>query len=234
MNFFIVLVISLVLVLICKPLIKKHAFLFYGFALFLDILFIAHQWVPIPGILGNFVFICIQKCTLALALLVIVMYIGIFPKGTKPNTHLMPIRKELSIAACFLSLGHMAMYLSSYAPRILANFAGFPINVVASLALSLILLTLLVILGVTSFDAVKKRMSSKKWKNIQRFAYLFFGLVYFHLLLFLLPSALQGGKTAQVSVLAYSCVFGLYLVGRLIAAGYTWAQEKKGLEVTGR
>lgn len=42
-------------------------------------------------------------------------------------------------------------------------------------------------------------MSTASWKKVQKLAYPFFGLVYVHLLLMLLPSALHGGLAAQAS-----------------------------------
>lgn len=70
--------------------------------------------------------------------------------------------------------------------------------------LAVVLLVLLVVLGVTSFAFVKRQMSTASWKKVQKLAYPFFGLVYVHLLLMLLPSALHGGLAAQASVVVYS------------------------------
>ena len=92
----------------------------------------------------------------------------------------------------------MAIYLSSYA----ANLStGLPqTNVAVALALALALFALLVVLGVTSFNVVKKRMKKETWKRVQLLAYPFWGLVYVHLLLMLVPSALRGGAPAQMAV----------------------------------
>lgn len=218
MKLLIVLLCILVFVLVFKPLIKKHAIIFYVLALFLDVFFVVDQWVSLPKWLSDFVFICIQKCTLSLAIFIIVMYIGIFRKGSKPRTYLMPIRKELSIMACFLALGHMTIYVSSYASRMLGNFASLDLNIAVSLIISLLLFILLLTLGVTSFDLVKKHMSTKNWKRVQKLSYLFFMLVYLHVLLFLLPSAFQGGQAAQISVVIYSAIFIFYAGARIIAA----------------
>ena len=91
-------------------------------------------------------------------------------------------------------------------------------NVLAALMLALVLFALLLVLGVTSFNAVKRRMRADTWKRVQLLAYPFFGLVYVHLLLMLLPSALQGGAAAQASVAAYTAVFGTYAVLRVTRA----------------
>ena len=89
-----------------------------------------------------------------------------------------------------------------------------------ALVVALALLVLLLVLGVTSFGFVERRMRTESWKRLQRWAYVFFGLVYVHLLLMLLPSALHGGLAAQASVAVYSVVFvgyALCRVGRALA-----------------
>ena len=70
-------------------------------------------------------------------------------------------------------------------------------------------------LGVTSFNVVKKRMKKETWKRVQLLAYPFWGLVYVHLLLMLVPSALRGGAPAQMAVAVYSVVFVGYALCRV-------------------
>ena len=84
-----------------------------------------------------------------------------------------------------------------------------------ALVVALALFALLIVLGVTSFNFVKKRMKKETWKRVQLLAYPFWGLVYVHLLLMLLPSALRGGAPAQMSVVVYSVVFLGYAVLRV-------------------
>ena len=128
--------------------------------------------------------------------------------------------------AWLLSLGHMAIYLSSYA----ANLStGLPqTNVAVALALALALFALLVVLGVTSFNVVKKRMKKETWKRVQLLAYPFWGLVYVHLLLMLVPSALRGGAPAQMAVAVYSVVFVGYAVLRIRRAAIDRRKEESG------
>ena len=140
------------------------------------------------------------------------MYIGVFAKGSKVHQWLKPVRSELSIIACILACGHMAVYLGSYAPR-LGGTLG--VNVVSALVVALALLVLLLVLGVTSFAFVKRRMRTDSWKRLQRWAYVFFGLVYVHLMLMLAPAASQGGEAAVTSVAVYTVIFGAYAVLRV-------------------
>lgn len=71
------------------------------------------------------------------------------------------------------------------------------------------------VLGVTSFGFVKKHMRTESWKRLQRWAYVFFGLVYVHLMLMLAPAASRGGEAALVTVAVYTVVFGAYAVLRV-------------------
>ena len=80
-------------------------------------------------------------------------------------------------------------------------------NVVSALVVALALLVLLLVLGVTSFAFVKRRMRTDSWKRLQRWAYVFFGLVYVHLMLMLAPAASQGGEAAVASVVVYTVIF---------------------------
>ena len=145
----------------CKRPIKSCPLAFYALAATLDVLFVVGSFAGLPPMLYDALFLLLHKCTLATALFAVVMYIGVFARDSRVATYLRPIRAELSIMAWLLSLGHMAIYLSSYA----ANLStGLPqTNVAVALALALALFALLVVLGVTSFNVVKKRMKKETW-----------------------------------------------------------------------
>ena len=197
----------------CKRPIKSCPLAFYALAATLDVLFVVGSFAGLPPMLYD-------------ALFAVVMYIGVFARDSRVATYLRPIRAELSIMAWLLSLGHMAIYLSSYA----ANLStGLPqTNVAVALALALALFALLVVLGVTSFNVVKKRMKKETWKRVQLLAYPFWGLVYVHLLLMLVPSALRGGAPAQMAVAVYSVVFVGYAVLRIRRAAVDRRKEESG------
>ena len=138
----------------CKRPIKSCPLAFYALAATLDVLFVVGSFAGLPPMLYDALFLLLHKCTLATALFAVVMYIGVFARDSRVATYLRPIRAELSIMAWLLSLGHMAIYLSSYA----ANLStGLPqTNVAVALALALALFALLVVLGVTSFNVVEE------------------------------------------------------------------------------
>ena len=124
------------------------------------------------------------------------------------------MRKELSIAACLLAVGHVISYVPSYA-ALLAGGQALRGHIALALLVAFVLVVLLLVLGVTSVSAVKRRMGLRLWKRLQRLAYPFIACMYIHVLLMLVPSALHGGSAALGDVLAYSAVFFVYAIARM-------------------
>lgn len=219
MDFAIILVVSVAAVFALRNPLKACPVAFYVAAIAVDVLYMYGVFFGLPRAVWSPLFVLVQKCELALALFAVVMFIGCLNREGRAYRWLKPVRSELSIVAWFLSLGHMAVYLESYLPRLVSGGAVSG-NVVGAFVLAVVLLALLIVLGVTSFAFVKRQMSTASWKKVQKLAYPFFALVYVHLLLMLLPSALHGGLAAQAAVAVYSVVFigyGLCRVGRALA-----------------
>lgn len=212
MNFVLMLLGIIVGTFVLRAPLRKAPGLFYLLAVAVDVAYVLAARGVLPRAVFSALSLPIGKCMLSLALFVVVMYIGVFPQGSRVHQLLKPVRSELSILACILTGGHMAMYLASYAPQLGMGMSG---NVMGALAVALVLLVLLPVLGTTSFGVIKRHMSSDGWKRLQRWAYVFFGLVYIHLLLMLAPSAIRGGQTALASVAVYSVIFLGYAAFRL-------------------
>lgn len=218
MDFAIILIVSVLACFVLRNPLKACPTAFYAAAIAVDVVYMYGVFFGLPRAIWSPLFVLIQKCELALALFVVVMFIGCLSKESRMYKWLKPVRSELSIVAWFLSLGHMAVYLESYVPRLLSG-SSVSTNILGAFALAIVLLVLLIILGVTSFAFVKRHMSTATWKKVQKLAYPFFGLVYVHLLLMLLPSALHGGIASSTSVAVYSIVFvgyGLCRIGRAL------------------
>lgn len=207
--------------------IKSHAVVFYAIAVAVQIVYIAGTYMDFPDIIWQPLFLLVQKCTLATALFIVVMYVGVLPKGSKHYLWLKGIRAELSILACILAMGHMIMCLIPYLPRILSG-TGIKGNVLFSFVLAIALFVLILVLGITSFDNVKKKMSTATWIKVQKWAYLFYGLLYVHLMAMLLPSALNGGVQAIITTSFYTVVFVSYAVLRVRRAMIDRKAEEAG------
>lgn len=218
MTFAIVLLCTVVACFALRNPLHKAPMVFYVVAVAVDVFFAVSPYLDIPRNVWLVFNSLIANCMLPLAIFVVVMFIGVLPKSAKAYLWLKAVRAELSIVAWILSLGHMVWYLGvSYLPKVLAGTA-LKGNVVFGLFVAIVLLLLLIVLGVTSFNVVKKHMRTDTWKKVQKLAYPFFILVYVHLLLMLAPAAMRGSQTAIISVVVYSVVFVAYVVLRLYRA----------------
>lgn len=202
--------------------IKKTPSLFYGLSVAMVILYFASFVVTPPRWIQVGLTLTMGHCFLPFAMFAVVMYIGIFPYDSKVRHWLQPVRGPLSIMACFLALGHMIQYLMVYAPRVIAG-NEVSTNVLVSFFVAVLLFALIVVLGVTSFEFVKKHMAATTWKKVQQLAYLFYAATYVHLAIMLMPAALHGSSQAQVSLVIYTVVFGVYLIARVVLS-----MRKKG------
>ncbi len=217
MTFLLVFVITVVAVYALRTPLKRWPVVFYALAIVLDVLFVIGSFVRLPGPLND------GRCFGAGA--EVPAALGAVRGGHVYRRAARRIEGEGMVApdagrALHRSLDTVARAHGPVLGLLRAPPAGGQRGRqrVAALMLALVLFALLLVLGVTSFNAVKRRMRADTWKRVQLLAYPFFGLVYVHLLLMLLPSALQGGAAAQASVAAYTAVFGTYAVLRVTRA----------------
>jgi DMSO/TMAO reductase YedYZ heme-binding membrane subunit len=219
MAFLATLVAATLLTILLRKVIKKAAWALYLLAILACVLSLwlyALAAPERPAWLGGFYFV-MRRGYLALALFTIVMFIGAFADGSRADRMLHPIRAELSIIAAILIVGHFVPYLLGYFELVIGS-TGIRGSIVFSLAVSLVLLVLLVVLTATSFNWFKKHMSAGSWKGIQKLAYLFFVLVFVHLMGFLLPAALQGSTVALSSIVVYGALLTTYVILRVFKA----------------
>jgi DMSO/TMAO reductase YedYZ heme-binding membrane subunit len=215
MVFLVSLVAAIVFVAAFRIPIKKAPWLFYLLALVLVGYYIYEYFYGTNVFVWRYLLVSVQRCSLALAFLMIVMFIGVLPDASKLRGYLHPIRQELSILGCILAFGHVIVYINSYIMRFLSGFAATDFNIIASLIIAVLLVILLVILLITSFTFVRRQMGPRRWKSVQRLAYPFFLVIYLHLLLLLLPSALAGVPSMIFSISLYTALFGAYSILRL-------------------
>lgn len=214
MLFLIAVIISVLFVWLCGKPLKKYPTVFYiGAAVITAVLILINQahLSGIPEFLSKWVMPIFTKGILAAALWCIVAWTGALPNGSKPIKHIMPVRGELSIFAAIITLSHAVTYGITYIRRITSgnNKTDFIISFVICLVLMIIMLPLTVM----SFKAVRKKMNAKKWKNIQKSAYIFYALIYVHILVIYMQK--PSNTENIISILVYSAVFLLYAVFRL-------------------
>ena len=209
-------VLTLAFCLVFHRSIHRHAMWYYLAAIVVTALYFYGDFFGLPDPIWLPLFYLIQQCMWGMAFFVVVMFVGALPRSSKVAQNLRSIRGELSIIAWILCLGHL-VYLTVVPPLVRIAFTiGFAMPAaVAGLAVSIVLLVLLAVLGVTSFRTVKKHMTAKAWRAVQWWAYPFYALVYIHLILMLAPSIGQLSATSLVSAGAYTLIFGVYAVMRV-------------------
>nr|WP_297705129.1 FMN-binding protein [uncultured Butyrivibrio sp.] len=224
------LLISLVLVfVICQAFgksIKKHAPIWYIslFAIALLSMFIPAAPIWLQQVVTGF----ITRGTLATAMFIWVMYARILPKGRKTMANFMSLRAPLAIGATFLILLHSTFYLTQYIGRIMNGYGITSYEIFAGI-FSLVMVFLLAPLTITSFMAIRKKMNPVTWKKLQRFSYLFYGMIYLHVFLLFSRQITKGHTSYGRELAIYTAVFGLYLVRRV--ALYLEMSNKKAIGV---
>lgn len=213
------LIISLIIVAIFiylfKASIKSNANAFYIGAAVISIAVFLLGYADIPVNIQQNILGIVSKGSLGTALFVVVMYTGALPRESKLLPVLMRIRGELSITAAVLVLCHNATYGRIYFQRLLFNTDALSGTQLAAALVSIVLIALMLVLTVTSFPKVRRAMQPIKWKKLQRSAYVFYGLMYVHIMLINVPLARQGIRTYIVNVFVYSLVFIGYAAMRV-------------------
>lgn len=219
MTLLISLIITFLLIGIGGKFIKKHANLCYVIASLISILLIIATYTGIsinfPLWLNKYVLTIFTRSSISTAIFIVVMYTGALKNGSKLIKILMPIRAELSIIASILTLGHNIIYGKTYFVLLFTKPGIIKTNVLIAAIISLILILIMVPLMITSFPKVRRKIQQKKWKKLQKTAYLFYGLIYIHIMLLMMPAALGGNKKYIINVLVYSIVFLGYAVMRI-------------------
>lgn len=193
---------TILAIALSKSIREKAKFYYWWFGLLSAITVFFWVWIMKAsppdrmGIVGAPVFpqIAIEFAMLANmghALLVIIMYMGALDKKTKYVAGLMKIRKELSILVGFPVILHtlkrITLAISSFGYFIDREAYMEKSRSVSELAvgisstvyiLGIVMFVLFMVLWVTSFDSVRLKMGSKKWKATQRWSYALYAMLF--------------------------------------------------------
>lgn len=215
MLLIIALVIASLFTYFLKDKLKQYPNIFYIGAAVVTIVIFSLRTVAMPQFVRQNIVGIFAKGTIGTAFFIIVMITGALPRGSKLIGPLMRIRGELSIMAAILVLSHNLTYGMTYFKMLFSAPAALPAVQRCAAVISLMLIVLMIGLTVISFPAVRKKMNPKKWKQIQRSAYVFYGLLYVHIMLINIPYARMGLHMYAVNVLVYSIVFAGYAAMRI-------------------
>ena len=218
MLFIISLIIVALFIYFLKDSLKKYANIFYIGAAVISIAVFLLEFLPMHLFVKNNILGIFAKGSLGTAMFVAVMYTGALTKGNKLIAPLMKIRGELSITASILVLCHNFTYGMTYFRMLFTKTSLLSATQLAAAVISLVLIAIMIVLTVTSFPSVRKKMQAKKWKQLQRTAYVFYGLMYVHIMLINIPYARLGLGMYVANVVIYSIVFLGYAAMRISKA----------------
>lgn len=216
-------VITMACVLLSKS-IKKRAAVYYSV---LAIPFVLVAWpflarlagieisgfVAIP-VVGEVVRDYIHMGAFGHPILIIIMYMGALDAKNKRVKRLLSIRRELSIIVGFPVLAHSLVRVVNNLPaavRFFADRGGYMADTKAvselgagissfSFVLGVVMLVVFIPLWVTSFDGVRRQMSYRRWKSIQKWAYVLYAALFVHAMGIQVGGMLNprgGGKVKQ-------------------------------------
>lgn len=184
--------------------IKKHATVYYWcfsvpFILILVPFFLNMFGADIPRlnrlpVLSYFMRDYVHMGTLGFPFLIIIMYMGALSTRNRYVARLMSIRKELSIIAGFPILTHATLRAFGTFPRgwnFFFNHADYvaerPVDSMAGsiitnfvFVLGIVMLALFLVLWVTSFTSVHRKLGNQRWKKVQRWAYVLYAMLFIH------------------------------------------------------
>jgi DMSO/TMAO reductase YedYZ heme-binding membrane subunit len=216
MNVVFALVLACAISVVGARAIKRRPVIFYAVAVAVVALYLVFTRPTTTTLVRPFVDL-LQKGQLGFAFFVVVMFIGAFESGSALRERLGPVRGELSILGSILVCGHGIPLLINYA-SLLGHFFQLRTSLMVPLLFSLVLMIVLVVLTATSFRTIRALMDARFWRRVQRLAYPFFGLIYLHILGYLVVPALQGAANARLSIVVYSVIFVSYVVLRVRVA----------------
>ncbi|MBQ8920713.1 MAG: FMN-binding protein [Oscillospiraceae bacterium] len=194
-------------------ILKKHPAPFYLAAAVLSAgaVYAAQNRPDVPAWVTEYLLHPLTKGILATAFWAVVMWLGAIPDAWKAaRKRLMPVRGQLSIFAAILTLGHMVGFGISYLPRWAKR--GEWLNFTVCIVLAAVMLPLTVL----SVKKIRSKIKGKRWKQIQRLAYLFYVFIPVHVFLLNYSRAKRGRDGAFFSLMVYAAVFGGWAVCRLL------------------
>ena len=198
--------------------IRRRPVFFYLFFVLLSLLsiFLPKQ-LTIPP-LAYLVNRLLRRGVLAGALFLWVMYAIVLPQKSRLQRVMMSLRAQIAIAASILTLSHNIAYGQHYFVLLFTNVGKLKSYELIAACFSLAMILLLLPLTVTSFQVVRRKMNAKRWKQLQRLSYLFYGLLYLHICLIYTGGLRKGKSEYLVQFALYTLLYGIYLMLRLTKA----------------
>ena len=230
MAFIVSIVIAVVLAIFNKP-VRKYRIILYVAVLILDLYIClasyfdystflddSNQWKNMftAGILAEGIFL-------------VVAFMGCLPQKWKVTKRLKSIRAEMSVMGCIICIGEMVTY-ANYFTQLFTLSTGRQIACIATI----VLLCLMIPLMLSSFYCVRANMKQSTWKNLQKFAYIFYFALWLHI--FGLYANLNGGLDGIFdgkhgdTLLAYTYLWAAYFILRFVKLLYDHFKGRKSYD----
>ncbi len=214
MLFIIALIFACIFIYFLQKPFKKYSFVFFSAALAVTVFTSIFDFRNMPDFF-NYVIGLFTSGVLGTAFWCVVMWTGALPNGSKLIKVLMPIRAELSILAAIFTLSHTIYYGKSYFFKMFSMQQKFSTFLFLAFIVTIILLAIMLPLTIISFPKIRKKMNPKLWKNIQKTAYIFYTLIYVHVMTVFVPRSKAGHEGYLLDIIVYSLIFIGYAVFRI-------------------
>lgn len=219
MLFIYSLIFVVILSIIFTNSIKKNYKVYYVLASFITALISIYEVLRIvshPKLNG--LILTIEKAfingNVAVSFFILVMFAGALNTRREIGKKLMSIRAELAILGSILILPHGIVYLVRFfvlkLPKILAGKTNSTLYLVY-ISIGIIAFIIMLPLFVTSFKNIRKKLTGLRWKKLHRWSYIFYFLIYVHIILSLL-----NGKIDFIKIIAYTFIFVVYALMKFI------------------
>lgn len=144
-------------------------------------------------------------------LFVVVMFMGVMSRNMSLTKHFMKIRAELAIVASLLIVPHIYVHGLKLIMILMSGKHLTTNRIIYSIA-GVLAVVIMIPLFVTSFNFAKRKLKGRMWKKIQRWSYVFYGLIYVHILF----AYLNSKNINMKNVIILNIVFICYTVLKLI------------------
>lgn len=165
------------------------------------------------------------------SIFLIVMLVGAMPTNSWFYRTYKPIRGEMAIIGGMFVVIHNFIYGRKYFVMMWNDISKVKDYELIAACLTFAALCILLPLWITSFFTIRKRMKHETWVKLHKLAYVYYFLVYVHVMVLygnILHIALTTGKYDRVNLLVfgicfYNIIYGIYAIGKFCK----WKHGKK-------
>ena len=190
--------------------VKKKPAVLYGICILLSLVSIFYPREGGIPFLDFFFKKIMQRGVLAGSLFIWVMLAPVLPKSFSGRKTIYLLRGEMAICASLITLAHNLAFGGKYFGALFLGQGHISLMELHAAIVSCLMILLLIPLTVTSFQAVRRKMQGKTWKELQNWSYLFYLLLYLHIFFIYQGALIRGKGDYFFTLMLYSFIFGLY------------------------